>query len=205
DFSLQAFSSQTGIDLLNSNSSSNVNSIFQQQLIAQNQQISPVKLTVPKPIYQENLPNNIQSPTETLEASNTEKTTLKKKEQNQGIFSSASQVVIEQIEKQNDEQQDTVADEDEFFWVVSNYNGQEDDDDFLPVAKGELVRVIKKEAQWFYIEKDGEIGKIPQQFLRGSNLDQTQQQVQVQVKADLEQKNKTTSSNSAAALKDFSL
>ncbi|KAA6382779.1 MAG: hypothetical protein EZS28_021695, partial [Streblomastix strix] len=64
----------------------------------------------------------------------------------------------------SDTTQNPISKQDEFFWVIADYNGQEDDDDFLPVAKGELVRVIKKEAQWFYIEKDGEIGKIPQQF-----------------------------------------
>ncbi|KAA6379965.1 MAG: putative NEK protein kinase, partial [Streblomastix strix] len=109
---------------------------------------------------------NIQSPTATLEASNTEKTTLKKKEQNQGIFSSASQVVIEQIEKQNDEQQDTVADENEFFWVTSNYNGQEDDDDFMPVVQGEIVRAVRKGIKWFTVEKDGIQGKVPKINLR---------------------------------------
>ncbi|KAA6357854.1 MAG: hypothetical protein EZS28_046619 [Streblomastix strix] len=46
-------------------------------------------------------------------------------------------------------------------WLIADYNGQEDDTDFLPVANGEVVRVIQKGAVYYQVEKDDEQGKVP--------------------------------------------
>ncbi|KAA6365433.1 MAG: hypothetical protein EZS28_039040 [Streblomastix strix] len=50
---------------------------------------------------------------------------------------------------------------DEFFEVTSDYAGREGDASFLPVLKGDIVRVIKKELVHYIVEKDGQTGKVP--------------------------------------------
>ncbi|KAA6379466.1 MAG: putative CAMK family protein kinase [Streblomastix strix] len=51
----------------------------------------------------------------------------------------------------------------ELFEVVTDYPGKPGDAQFLPVSKGEIVRVIKQESEWFTIEKKG---KVPRSNLR---------------------------------------
>ncbi|KAA6379410.1 MAG: hypothetical protein EZS28_025061, partial [Streblomastix strix] len=55
---------------------------------------------------------------------------------------------------------------DQYYWIVANYEGQEDDDEFMPVSKFDIVRVLRKDAIYFTIEKDGSVGKIPHEYLR---------------------------------------
>ncbi|KAA6401195.1 MAG: putative CAMK family protein kinase [Streblomastix strix] len=54
----------------------------------------------------------------------------------------------------------------EYFEVVSDYTGQEGDSQFLPISKGEIVKIIKKELVWFTVDKGGQIGKVPRGKLR---------------------------------------
>ncbi|KAA6381113.1 MAG: putative NEK protein kinase [Streblomastix strix] len=54
----------------------------------------------------------------------------------------------------------------EIIEVVADYAGIEGDPQFLPISKGDIVRVIKKELAWFTVEKDGRIGKVPKNNLR---------------------------------------
>ncbi|KAA6389878.1 MAG: hypothetical protein EZS28_014596 [Streblomastix strix] len=50
---------------------------------------------------------------------------------------------------------------DQFFEVTSDYAGREGDASFLPVLKGDIVKVIKKELVHYIVEKDGQTGKVP--------------------------------------------
>ncbi|KAA6399583.1 MAG: hypothetical protein EZS28_004892 [Streblomastix strix] len=54
---------------------------------------------------------------------------------------------------------------DEFFEVTSDYAGREGDASFLPVLKGDIVKVIKKELVHYIVEKDGQTGKVPKRKL----------------------------------------
>ncbi|KAA6372614.1 MAG: putative serine/threonine-protein kinase Nek3, partial [Streblomastix strix] len=54
----------------------------------------------------------------------------------------------------------------ELFEVLYEYTGREGDSQFLPVAKGDIVRVIKKEDAYFIVEKDGTTGKVPKRKLQ---------------------------------------
>lgn len=53
----------------------------------------------------------------------------------------------------------------ELFEVVADYAGKDGDPQFLPVSKGDIVRVIKKESGYFTVEKKVN-GKVPQVNLR---------------------------------------
>ncbi|KAA6366019.1 MAG: hypothetical protein EZS28_038454, partial [Streblomastix strix] len=51
----------------------------------------------------------------------------------------------------------TVASEIDLFEVIANYTGESG----IPLTKGDVVKVIKKEIVWFTFEKDGKTGKAP--------------------------------------------
>ncbi|KAA6385330.1 MAG: putative serine/threonine-protein kinase Nek3 [Streblomastix strix] len=55
---------------------------------------------------------------------------------------------------------------DEIYEVIANYAGRKGFLQFLPVQKGDIVRVIEKDPIWFTVEMDGIIGKVPQRKLR---------------------------------------
>ncbi|KAA6328054.1 MAG: hypothetical protein EZS28_053760, partial [Streblomastix strix] len=58
---------------------------------------------------------------------------------------------------------------DEFFEVISDYSGRKDDSSYLPVAKGDIVQLVKKELNWYTVEKCDKIGKVPKGVLRAQS------------------------------------
>ncbi|KAA6374724.1 MAG: hypothetical protein EZS28_029749, partial [Streblomastix strix] len=72
---------------------------------------------------------------------------------------------------------------DEYFWVIANYGGQEDDDEFLPVTKGEIVRVLRKETVYYTVEKESEVGKVPKEYLRECTPDQAANLMLLRIKS----------------------
>ncbi|KAA6353220.1 MAG: hypothetical protein EZS28_051253, partial [Streblomastix strix] len=54
----------------------------------------------------------------------------------------------------------------ELFEVTSDFAGRENDYIFLPVKQGDIVRMIKKDLVYSTVEKDGQIGKVPQGKLK---------------------------------------
>ncbi|KAA6375498.1 MAG: hypothetical protein EZS28_028974, partial [Streblomastix strix] len=59
-----------------------------------------------------------------------------------------------------------MAQTDELFEVIRDYAGQDGETQFIPVIKGEIVHVIKKEIEYYTIEKNNLIGKVPMEYLR---------------------------------------
>ncbi|KAA6395874.1 MAG: putative Serine/threonine-protein kinase Nek3 [Streblomastix strix] len=55
---------------------------------------------------------------------------------------------------------------DELFEVIRDYAGQDGNPQFIPVTKGEIVHVIKKEIEYYTIEKNSQIGKVPMECIR---------------------------------------
>ncbi|KAA6397885.1 MAG: putative NEK protein kinase [Streblomastix strix] len=51
----------------------------------------------------------------------------------------------------------------QLFKVIKDYAGLDGDLQFIPVTKGEIVLVIKKEIEYYTIEKNSQIGKVPQE------------------------------------------
>ncbi|KAA6312670.1 MAG: hypothetical protein EZS28_055885, partial [Streblomastix strix] len=39
--------------------------------------------------------------------------------------------------------------------------GQEGEAEYLPISKGDFVRVINKGLEYYIVEKDGKVGKVP--------------------------------------------
>lgn len=70
--------------------------------------------------------------------------------------------------------------EDEYFEVIANYSGKDGDSSYLPVRKGDIVRVLKKEPRYFTVDKDGEIGKVPKGKLREWTFAPTEEETQEQ-------------------------
>jgi hypothetical protein len=54
----------------------------------------------------------------------------------------------------------------EYFEAISDYPGIKDVSNFLPVNKGDVVRLIKKDDKYFTVEKEGHIGKVSKEILR---------------------------------------
>ncbi|KAA6387419.1 MAG: hypothetical protein EZS28_017054 [Streblomastix strix] len=50
-----------------------------------------------------------------------------------------------------------------YFQVIVDYAGVEGDTNYIPVMKGDVVRLIKKDKEWLTVEKDGDIGKNVEQ------------------------------------------
>ncbi|KAA6388241.1 MAG: hypothetical protein EZS28_016234, partial [Streblomastix strix] len=48
----------------------------------------------------------------------------------------------------------------QYFEVIADYAGIEGNTKYIPVMKGDVVRLIKKKHKYFKVEKDGRIGKI---------------------------------------------
>ncbi|KAA6403324.1 MAG: putative Serine/threonine protein kinase [Streblomastix strix] len=67
---------------------------------------------------------------------------------------------------------------DEQYEVIRDYAGQDSNPQFISVTKGEIVRVIKKEIEYYTIEKNSLIGKVPQEYLLPFNGEQSEDQVQ---------------------------
>ncbi|KAA6388213.1 MAG: putative Serine/threonine protein kinase, partial [Streblomastix strix] len=59
-----------------------------------------------------------------------------------------------------------MAQTDELFEVIKDYAGQDGNPQFVPVTKGEIVHVINKEIEYYTIEKNSQIGKVPMEYLR---------------------------------------
>ncbi|KAA6362749.1 MAG: hypothetical protein EZS28_041724, partial [Streblomastix strix] len=47
----------------------------------------------------------------------------------------------------------------QYFEAIADYGGFEGDTNYISVMKGDVVRLIKKDKEWFTVEKDGDIGK----------------------------------------------
>ncbi|KAA6399651.1 MAG: putative Serine/threonine-protein kinase Nek3 [Streblomastix strix] len=56
-----------------------------------------------------------------------------------------------------------MAQTDELYEVIKDYPGQDGNPQFIPVTKGEIVHVIKKEIEYYTIEQNSQIGKVPQE------------------------------------------
>ncbi|KAA6388466.1 MAG: hypothetical protein EZS28_016005 [Streblomastix strix] len=48
----------------------------------------------------------------------------------------------------------------ELFEAKEDYPGREGDDSFLPLQKGDVVKVVEKQIVYYVVEKDGRIGKV---------------------------------------------
>ncbi|KAA6372615.1 MAG: hypothetical protein EZS28_031858, partial [Streblomastix strix] len=53
----------------------------------------------------------------------------------------------------------------QYFEVIADYAGIEGNVKYIPVKKGDVVRLIKKKHKYFKVEKDGRIGKVPKGIL----------------------------------------
>ncbi|KAA6382649.1 MAG: putative NEK protein kinase [Streblomastix strix] len=71
-----------------------------------------------------------------------------------------------------------MAQTDELYEVIRDYPGQDGDPSFILVTKGEIVHVIKKEIEYYTIEKNNLIGKVPQDYLLPFNSEQSSGQDQ---------------------------
>ncbi|KAA6374840.1 MAG: hypothetical protein EZS28_029632, partial [Streblomastix strix] len=47
----------------------------------------------------------------------------------------------------------------QYFEVIADYTCVEGDTNDIFVKKGDIVRMIKKDKEWYLVEKDGRIGK----------------------------------------------
>ncbi|KAA6398128.1 MAG: putative MAP kinase kinase family domain protein [Streblomastix strix] len=68
---------------------------------------------------------------------------------------------------------DAVEQDSQFFEVIENFAGKENDKQFISVCKGEIDRVIKKEFEYFTVERDGENRLIPIQYLSAEATEYT--------------------------------
>lgn len=57
----------------------------------------------------------------------------------------------------------------ELYEVTADFSGKVGDPQFLPVSKGDIIHVLKKETGWFIVEKKVN-GKVPQKILRPYTL-----------------------------------
>ncbi|KAA6386227.1 MAG: hypothetical protein EZS28_018245 [Streblomastix strix] len=53
----------------------------------------------------------------------------------------------------------------QYFEAIADYAVVEGDTNYIPVMKGDVVRLIKKDKEWLTVEKDGNIGKVPKGIL----------------------------------------
>ncbi|KAA6397958.1 MAG: hypothetical protein EZS28_006517 [Streblomastix strix] len=53
----------------------------------------------------------------------------------------------------------------QYFEVIVDYGGVEGDANYIPVKKGDQVRLIKKKHKYLKVSKDGHIGKVPKRIL----------------------------------------
>ncbi|KAA6372044.1 MAG: putative protein kinase domain protein, partial [Streblomastix strix] len=58
---------------------------------------------------------------------------------------------------------------DQLYKVIKDYAGLDGDLQLIPINKGEIVFVIKKEIEYYTIEKNSQIGKVPMEYLRPYN------------------------------------
>ncbi|KAA6392338.1 MAG: putative protein serine/threonine kinase, partial [Streblomastix strix] len=54
----------------------------------------------------------------------------------------------------------------EYYEVIADYAGQAGNKRFLPISKDEKVKMIKKDAGWSTVEKDGQQGLVPTSYIR---------------------------------------
>ncbi|KAA6356497.1 MAG: hypothetical protein EZS28_047976, partial [Streblomastix strix] len=49
----------------------------------------------------------------------------------------------------------------EYLEAQIDCTGQEGDAEYLPISKGDFVCVINKGLEYYIVEKDGKVGKVP--------------------------------------------
>ncbi|KAA6396258.1 MAG: hypothetical protein EZS28_008212 [Streblomastix strix] len=62
----------------------------------------------------------------------------------------------------------------QYYKAIADYGGVEGDANYIPVMKDDKVRLIKKDKEWFTVEKDGRIGKVPKGILIQKGIKITQ-------------------------------
>ncbi|KAA6374070.1 MAG: hypothetical protein EZS28_030402, partial [Streblomastix strix] len=59
-----------------------------------------------------------------------------------------------------------MSNEGELYEAIADYGGDLADTSLIPVTKGEIVKVVKKDIVWCYVSKYGRVGKVPRGKLR---------------------------------------
>ncbi|KAA6371087.1 MAG: hypothetical protein EZS28_033386, partial [Streblomastix strix] len=62
----------------------------------------------------------------------------------------------------------------QYIEAIADHAGVEGDTNYIPVMKGDVVQQIKKDKEWFTVEKDGHIGKVPKGIL---NMNEEEKQL----------------------------
>ncbi|KAA6379644.1 MAG: hypothetical protein EZS28_024829 [Streblomastix strix] len=69
----------------------------------------------------------------------------------------------------------------QYYKAIADYGGVEEDANYIAVKKGDKVRLIKKDKEWFTVEKDGRIGKVPKGILIQKGIKITQNQMNLPI------------------------
>ncbi|KAA6341242.1 MAG: hypothetical protein EZS28_052471 [Streblomastix strix] len=83
----------------------------------------------------------------------------------------------------------------ELYEVIADYGGDLADTSLIPVIKGEIVKVVKKDIVWYQVSKYGQVGKVPRGKLRACPSSATPSSTESKIPATIT-KNKTTASYS---------